>query len=81
MRGVRAFEVFIDTDLSKAQRLAVFGSIRGRRGSELKVLSAIETKMQGYFAQVRDLAPRPQNGGKSVEDRWSLEDFHRFFLE
>lgn len=46
--------VFIDTDLSKAQRLALFGSIRGRRGSELKVLSAIETKMGGYFASVRD---------------------------
>eukprot|EP00434_Breviolum_minutum_P023032 symbB.v1.2.020322.t1/scaffold1699.1/size108456/7 len=46
--------VFIDSDLSKAQRLAVFGSIRGRRGSELKVLSAIETKMGGYFASVRD---------------------------
>ncbi|CAJ1425689.1 unnamed protein product [Effrenium voratum] len=46
--------VFIDTDLSKAQRLAVFGSIRGRRGSELKVLSAVETKMGGYFASVKE---------------------------
>lgn len=34
------------------------GSIRGRRGSELKVLSAIETKMGGYFASVRDSVPR-----------------------
>ena len=32
------------------------GSIRGRRGSELKVLSAVETKMAGYFAQVREMA-------------------------
>ncbi|OLP74228.1 hypothetical protein AK812_SmicGene46298 [Symbiodinium microadriaticum] len=47
--------VFIDTDLSKAQRLAIFGSIRGRRGSELKVLSAVETKMSGYFASVREM--------------------------
>lgn len=46
--------VFIDTDLSRAQRLAIFGTIRGRRGSELKVLSAVETKMQGYFSRVRD---------------------------
>eukprot|EP00931_Biecheleriopsis_adriatica_P086504 TRINITY_DN61167_c0_g1_i1.p1 TRINITY_DN61167_c0_g1~~TRINITY_DN61167_c0_g1_i1.p1 ORF type:complete len:682 (-),score=120.89 TRINITY_DN61167_c0_g1_i1:29-2050(-) len=46
--------VFIDTDLSRAQRLAIFGSIRGRRGSELKVLSAVETKMGGYFASVRE---------------------------
>ena len=31
------------------------GSIRGRRGSELKVLSAVETKMSGYFASVREM--------------------------
>mmetsp|Transcript_43042 Transcript_43042/g.100245 ORF Transcript_43042/g.100245 Transcript_43042/m.100245 type:complete len:671 (+) Transcript_43042:38-2050(+) len=47
--------VFIDTDLSRAQRLAIFGSIRGRRGSELKVLSAVETKMAGYFSSVREM--------------------------
>jgi len=46
--------VFIDTDLSRAQRLAIFGSVRGRRGSELKVLSAVETKMAGYFNAIRD---------------------------
>ncbi|CAK0838125.1 unnamed protein product, partial [Prorocentrum cordatum] len=46
--------VFIDNDLSRAQRLAIFGSVRGRRGSELKVLSAVETKMAGYFANVRE---------------------------
>merc|ERR1719401_1936474 len=41
--------MFIDTDLSRAQRLVIFGDIRGRRGSELKVLSAVETKTNGYF--------------------------------
>ena len=35
------------------------GSIRGRRGSELKVLSAVETKMSGYFASVREMVARP----------------------
>jgi len=45
---------FIDVDLSRAQRLAIFGSVRGRRGSELKVLSAVETKMPGYFAQIME---------------------------
>jgi len=45
---------FIDVDLSRAQRLAIFGSVRGRRGSELKVLSAVETKMPGYFQAIRD---------------------------
>jgi len=46
--------VFIDTDLSRAQRLAIFGGVRGRRGSELKVLSAVETKMAGYYNAIRD---------------------------
>lgn len=46
--------IFIDNDLSRAQRLAIFGSVRGRRGSELKVLSAVETKMPGYFNSVRE---------------------------
>ena len=33
------------------EKLAIFGDIRGRRGAELKVLSAIETKTPGvgYF--------------------------------
>ena len=26
------------------EKLAIFGSVRGRRGAELKVLSAVETK-------------------------------------
>eukprot|EP00405_Crypthecodinium_cohnii_P043233 CAMPEP_0206568426 /NCGR_PEP_ID=MMETSP0325_2-20121206/25828_1 /ASSEMBLY_ACC=CAM_ASM_000347 /TAXON_ID=2866 /ORGANISM="Crypthecodinium cohnii, Strain Seligo" /LENGTH=678 /DNA_ID=CAMNT_0054071807 /DNA_START=48 /DNA_END=2082 /DNA_ORIENTATION=- len=46
--------MFIDTDLSRAQRLIIFGSIRGRRGSELKVLSAVETKAPGYFQHVKE---------------------------
>lgn len=29
------------------EKLAIFGQIRGRRGAELKVLSAIETKSPG----------------------------------
>lgn len=45
---------FIDTDLTRSQRVAIFGTIRGRRGSELKVLSAIETKMPGYTATVHN---------------------------
>merc|ERR1719401_3195108 len=36
------------------ERLAIFGSIRGRRGAELKVLSAVETKVPGYFDKIKD---------------------------
>jgi len=46
--------MFIDTDLSRSQRLVIFGSVRGRRGSELKVLSAVETKTAGYFNHVKE---------------------------
>merc|ERR1719230_11651 len=45
---------FIDSNLSRAQRLAIFGSIRGRRGAELKVLSAIDMKVPGYFSSIHD---------------------------
>eukprot|EP00413_Alexandrium_margalefii_P006676 CAMPEP_0204523814 /NCGR_PEP_ID=MMETSP0661-20131031/7047_1 /ASSEMBLY_ACC=CAM_ASM_000606 /TAXON_ID=109239 /ORGANISM="Alexandrium margalefi, Strain AMGDE01CS-322" /LENGTH=218 /DNA_ID=CAMNT_0051529537 /DNA_START=52 /DNA_END=704 /DNA_ORIENTATION=+ len=36
------------------EKLALFGSVRGRRGAELKVLSAVETKVPGYYERIRD---------------------------
>eukprot|EP00400_MALV-I_sp_L67-5_P000995 gene996-450_t len=33
------------------ETLAIFGLARGRRGSELKIMSAIETKIPGYFTR------------------------------
>mmetsp|Transcript_41832 Transcript_41832/g.95971 ORF Transcript_41832/g.95971 Transcript_41832/m.95971 type:complete len:639 (-) Transcript_41832:74-1990(-) len=36
------------------EKLAIFGSVRGRRGAELKVLSAVETKAPGYFQKIRE---------------------------
>merc|ERR1719454_839520 len=36
------------------EKLAIFGSVRGRRGAELKVLSAVETKVPGYFSKIKD---------------------------
>mmetsp|Transcript_10193 Transcript_10193/g.31701 ORF Transcript_10193/g.31701 Transcript_10193/m.31701 type:complete len:619 (-) Transcript_10193:148-2004(-) len=36
------------------EKLAIFGGVRGRRGAELKVLSAVETKVPGYFEKLRD---------------------------
>jgi len=64
--------VFIDNDLSKAQRLAIFGSIRGRRGSELKVLSAVETKMSGYFNRVRGEVVN-RDKGKDPTGTWGTD--------
>eukprot|EP00434_Breviolum_minutum_P005674 symbB.v1.2.004998.t1/scaffold288.1/size478366/28 len=35
------------------EKLAIFGTVRARRGAELKVLSAVETKVPGYFEKIR----------------------------
>jgi len=35
------------------EKLAIFGSIRGRRGAELKVLSAVETKVPGFYSSIK----------------------------
>ena len=40
-----------------SEKLAIFGDRRGRRGAELKCMSAVETKKPGYFTQGRGLAP------------------------
>lgn len=36
------------------EKLAIFGTVRGRRGAELLVLSAVETKIPGYLARIKD---------------------------
>eukprot|EP00401_Gymnodinium_catenatum_P073190 CAMPEP_0117488174 /NCGR_PEP_ID=MMETSP0784-20121206/16375_1 /TAXON_ID=39447 /ORGANISM="" /LENGTH=587 /DNA_ID=CAMNT_0005282845 /DNA_START=1 /DNA_END=1762 /DNA_ORIENTATION=- len=36
------------------EKLAIFGGVRARRGAELKVLSAVETKVPGYYDKIRD---------------------------
>jgi len=35
------------------EKLAIFGGVRARHGAELKVLSAVETKVPGYFERMR----------------------------
>mmetsp|Transcript_42722 Transcript_42722/g.98902 ORF Transcript_42722/g.98902 Transcript_42722/m.98902 type:complete len:630 (-) Transcript_42722:130-2019(-) len=36
------------------EKLAIFGSVRARRGAELLVLSAVETKVPGYFNSIKE---------------------------
>eukprot|EP00913_Durusdinium_trenchii_P006780 g6372.t1 len=36
------------------EKLAIFGTTRARRGAELLVLSAVETKVPGYFASIKE---------------------------
>ncbi|CAE8695844.1 unnamed protein product [Polarella glacialis] len=45
------------------EKLAIFGDVRARRGAELKVLSAVETKVPGYFDKIRlELSARKGRG-------------------
>merc|ERR1719203_1570731 len=36
------------------EKLAIFGGVRGRRGAELLVLSAVETKVPGYLDKIKN---------------------------
>lgn len=54
------------------EKLAIFGDIRARRGAELKVLSAIETKQPGYLAKIKhEVIDRDK--GKDPEGTWSTD--------
>eukprot|EP00929_Paragymnodinium_shiwhaense_P088678 TRINITY_DN489_c0_g2_i1.p1 TRINITY_DN489_c0_g2~~TRINITY_DN489_c0_g2_i1.p1 ORF type:complete len:593 (+),score=131.12 TRINITY_DN489_c0_g2_i1:75-1853(+) len=54
------------------EKLAIFGSTRGRRGAELKVLSAVETKVPGYFDKIRnDVVDRDRN--KDDTGTWNTD--------
>ncbi|CAJ1362607.1 unnamed protein product [Effrenium voratum] len=54
------------------EKLAIFGDIRGRRGAELKVLSAIETKTPGYLSKIKNEVI-DRDKGKDPEGTWSTD--------
>lgn len=54
------------------EKLAIFGDIRARRGAELKVLSAVETKVPGYFEKIRNEVV-PRDKGKDASGTWSTD--------
>eukprot|EP00927_Polykrikos_kofoidii_P031138 TRINITY_DN267_c0_g2_i3.p1 TRINITY_DN267_c0_g2~~TRINITY_DN267_c0_g2_i3.p1 ORF type:complete len:602 (-),score=101.15 TRINITY_DN267_c0_g2_i3:87-1892(-) len=54
------------------EKLAIFGSIRGRRGAELKVLSAVETKNPGHFERVKDEVMN-RDRGKDADGTWGTD--------
>ncbi|CAD7926415.1 unnamed protein product [Amoebophrya sp. A120] len=70
------------------ERLVIFGQRRGQLGSKLKVMSAIETKMPGYFTRNRradylrgrEIASVPVEEGRGRKnvihgEDWKREDF------
>ncbi|CAK0816057.1 unnamed protein product, partial [Prorocentrum cordatum] len=54
------------------EKLAIFGEVRGRRGAELKVLSAVETKVPGYFDKIKDEVLR-RDEGKGDDRTWGTD--------
>lgn len=54
------------------EKLAIFGTVRARRGAELKVLSAVETKVPGYFEKIRhEVVDRDK--GKGEDGTWGTD--------
>jgi len=54
------------------EKLAIFGSVRGRRGAELKVLSAVETKVPGFYGRIRDEVVQ-RDRGKDESGTWGTD--------
>eukprot|EP00927_Polykrikos_kofoidii_P035613 TRINITY_DN3016_c0_g2_i5.p1 TRINITY_DN3016_c0_g2~~TRINITY_DN3016_c0_g2_i5.p1 ORF type:complete len:668 (-),score=105.62 TRINITY_DN3016_c0_g2_i5:103-2106(-) len=54
------------------EKLAIFGSVRGRRGAELKVLSAVETKVPGYYQKIREEVIE-RDRGKDETGTWGTD--------
>ncbi|CAJ1380430.1 unnamed protein product, partial [Effrenium voratum] len=54
------------------EKLAIFGEIRGRRGAELKVLSAVETKVPGYLDRIRNEV-LDRDRGKDETGTWGTD--------
>eukprot|EP00933_Yihiella_yeosuensis_P036887 TRINITY_DN30706_c0_g1_i1.p1 TRINITY_DN30706_c0_g1~~TRINITY_DN30706_c0_g1_i1.p1 ORF type:complete len:619 (+),score=102.79 TRINITY_DN30706_c0_g1_i1:136-1992(+) len=54
------------------EKLAIFGSLRARRGAELLVLSAVESKVSGYYDKVRDDV-LDRDRGKDETGTWDTD--------
>jgi len=54
------------------EKLAIFGDIRGRRGAELLVLSAVETKVPGYLDKIKDDVMN-RDRGKDETGTWGTD--------
>jgi len=67
----------IDRDGRKTEEenLAIFGPRRGRRGAELKVMSAVERKSKGWFVDETGVPRKPldQPGDDDDDEEWGYE--------
>jgi len=69
---------FIDFNRSsrrdQLERLAIFGSLRERRGAELKVMAAIEVKHPGYFTSRDSQLPMEDPSEGFATDRLTIDE-------
>merc|ERR1719343_1149205 len=54
------------------EKLAIFGNVRARRGAELLVLSAVETKVPGFFSGIKDEV-LDRDRGKDDTGTWGTD--------
>ena len=54
-----------------SEKLAIFGDRRGRRGAELKCMSAVETKRRGYFTREVKKHTSDKEGARRTPTRWT----------
>jgi predicted RNA-binding protein Jag len=75
--GTLMFFAKVKEDTSIGEKLAIFGTKRGRRGSELKVMSAVEHKHPGYYiSSDNDLKePLNQPGDDDPSGDWGYDTY------
>mmetsp|Transcript_31359 Transcript_31359/g.70604 ORF Transcript_31359/g.70604 Transcript_31359/m.70604 type:complete len:589 (+) Transcript_31359:72-1838(+) len=75
--GTLMFFVEVESSRSRSkeyEKLAIFGDVKARRGAELKVLSAVETKVPGYFDKIReDVVPRDRGDPDYGDGSWGTD--------
>jgi len=59
-------------DPDSSEKLAIFGDRRGRRGAELKCMSAVETKRPGYFT--RDIRKSVSDHEGFASDTYPMDE-------
>lgn len=74
--GTLMFFVEVESSRSRSKeygKLAIFGDVKARRGAELKVLSAVETKVPGYFEKIREEVVSRDKGCDYEDGTWGTD--------
>lgn len=74
--GTLMFFVEVESSRSRSkeyEKLAIFGDVKARRGAELKVLSAVETKVPGYYEKMKDEVIPRDKGCDYGDGTWGTD--------